>query len=83
MSKAEKMFNELGYIKDVSYYGKTGDVIRFTHRTKPKTILYYIEQKQSVFDARSVDLEQFKPFVLTIKESKAHNEQMKELGWLE
>ena len=74
MSKADKMFEELGYTmrngKEGIFYceysnKKTEDIIQFWH---DKTVSKYDEDEESY---------------ITMQELQAINEKCKELGWLD
>lgn len=77
MSKADEMFNELGYRK---YSYQEGKIIDYDYRKgeEGKTIAFYLIEKSVTADVSSDDVVKF-----TVQELEAINEKVKELGWLD
>ena len=77
MSKAEKMFKELGFEKinryfDILIWVKNDDIIKFR-----------LELKQVQVYMRSIDGKLRPPVSINVELHQAITQQMKELGWLE
>lgn len=72
MSKADKMFEELGYSKYLK--GK----YRGYYRNEDYYMIFYLAEKRF---AKLNFYDGFEP--ITMKELKAINEKVKELGWIE
>lgn len=81
MSKADKMFEELGYIK--SFEDNYEMFSKTLFNGEIKTIVFNINK--GLIDIRTDDLYniQVVTSILNIQELKAINEKCKELGWLE
>lgn len=73
MSKADEMFEELGYIKESDYYYHSKeDAIKHKHIRFSKNYRDVIVESKLHFS-----------YEITMQELQAINEKVKELGWYE
>lgn len=70
MSKADEMFEELGYEKIIKNKN-----IKYEHNRNPFRTFEFLMDKQEI-ELNNVNL-------ITLKRLKAINEKCKELGWIE
>ena len=86
MSKADKMFKELGYEKDLHINKQEQVWGEYWTQNKhcAKISFDYIDKEICVSTNYRLDItNEYEPLYFNMKELKAINEKCKELGWLE
>ena len=76
MSKADKMFEELGYIKSTT--GRVDEIVYLHRLRKTNLQIVFDTDNREYYSQQNDNL-----VTITIKEHLAINEKMKELGWIE
>ena len=76
MGEADKMFEELGYEKDV---GEAFSVVRYKHIKEDYYIRFYLRDR--TFDANRISKNKIFPLEIDYKLLQAINKKFQELEW--